>query len=361
MAMLGTFLRPAKGRKPPLRAKWDHCFESLLDGTLDVSRQPRRWWDELPPARRQRAPRADTILATPEDRLFAQRGVFSAVCATCLSYLDDENLLRVSHALEILILIHQSVSRVPWTRGASLGVINVCAGGQASADAHFDGLIDGCANLAADHTLPVALRRLALRLLLVVCAAAPNVNQNALVGWFMVRGAYEPIMKILIAPVDVPGGGSDSATSGAATALARGPEGFGKDEPRAETTTLDAFLSLEKPRRRRTTRSGTSADANGTSADAQDVRLRPPPPPPPPPRLSRRRGDALPRPRRTGAALGTTAERERLREEAAHLLALLLSWRESSNAGASTRSRGRRGDLRAPRRRLRARVHAREE
>ena len=224
---------------------------------------------------------ADTILATPEDRLFAQRGVFSAVCATCLSYLDDENLLRVSHALEILILIHRSTSRVPWTRGASLGVINVCAGGQASADAHFDGLIDGCANLAADHTLPVALRRLALRLLLVVCAAAPNVNQNALVGWFMVRDAYEPIMKILIAPVDVPGGGSDSATSGVATALARGPESFGKDEPRAETTTLTRS-SLGKPRRRRTTRAG-SADANGRPPPG------PPPPPPPPPRLSRRR------------------------------------------------------------------------
>ena len=178
MAMLGTFLRPAKGRKPPLRAKWDHCFESLLDGTLDVSRQPRRWWDDFLLLGVNARLLADTILATPEDRLFAQRGVFSAVCATCLSYLDDENLLRVSHALEILILIHRSTSRVPWTRGASLGVINVCAGGQASADAHFDGLIDGCANLAADHTLPVALRRLALRLLLVVCAAAPTSTRT---------------------------------------------------------------------------------------------------------------------------------------------------------------------------------------
>ena len=110
MAMLGTFLRPAKGRKPPLRAKWDHCFESLLDGPLDVSRQPRRWWDDFLLLGVNARLLADTILATPEDRLFAQRGVFSAVCATCLSYLDDENLLRVSHALEILILIHQGAA-----------------------------------------------------------------------------------------------------------------------------------------------------------------------------------------------------------------------------------------------------------
>jgi hypothetical protein len=319
MATLGSFLRPAKGRKPPLRAKWDHCFESLLDGTLDVSRQPRRWWDDFLLLGVNARLLSDTILATPEDRLFAQRGVFSAVCATCLSYLDDENLLRVSHALEILILINQSVSKVQWTRGASLGVINVCAGGQASADAHFDRLIDGCANLAADHTLPVALRRLALRLLLVVCASAPNVNQNALVGWFMVRDVYEPIMKILIAPVDVPGGGSDSATGAAATALTRGPEGFGNDEPRVETTTIDAFLSLGGASAESNDATGTPDASASASASAS---------------VSPSRDPRAARPRLTGAALGTTAERERLREEAAHLLALLLSWRESSNAYA---------------------------
>ena len=316
MATLGSFLRPAKGRKPPLRAKWDHCFESLLDGTLDVSRQPRRFWDDFLLLGVNARLVSDTILATPEDRLFAQRGVFSALCATCLSYLDDENLLRVSHALEILILINQSVSKVQWTRGASLGVINVCAGGQASADAHFDRLIDGCATLAADHTLPVALRRLALRLLLVVCAAAPNVNQNALVGWFMVRDVYEPIMKILIAPVDVPGGGSDSATGAAATALARGPEGFGNDEPRVETTTIDAFLSLGGSSTESNDATGTQNASASASASVSPSR------------------ESRSRPRLTGAALGTTAERERLREEAAHLLALLLSWRESSNAYA---------------------------
>ena len=64
MAMLGKFLRPAKGRKPPLRAKWDHCFESLLDGTLDVSRQPRRWWDDFLLLGVNARLLADTILAT---------------------------------------------------------------------------------------------------------------------------------------------------------------------------------------------------------------------------------------------------------------------------------------------------------
>ena len=64
---------------------------------------------------------------------------------------------------------------------------------------------------------------------------------------------------------------------------------------------------------------GTSASGTPTASTSASASVSP----------SR---DALPRPRRTGAALGTTAERERLREEAAHLLALLLSWRESSNA-----------------------------
>ena len=112
----------------------------------------------------------------------------------------------------------------------------------------------------------------------------------------MVRDVYEPIMKILIAPVDVPGGGSDSATGAAATALARGPEGFGNDEPRVETTTIDAFLSL----------GGASTecdDAIGTrNASASESAS-----------VSPSREARAARPRLTGAALGTTAERERLR------------------------------------------------
>ena len=58
----------------------------------------------------------------------------------------------------------------------------------------------------ANHELPVALRRLAVRLLLVVATGTDNVNANALVGYFMLHSIYEPIMKVLIAPTSVPGG-----------------------------------------------------------------------------------------------------------------------------------------------------------
>ena len=82
-----------------------------------------------------------------------------------------------------------------------LGVINVAAGGQANADEFFSQLLNGCATIMADHHFPVALRRLAVRLLLVIATAADNVNQNALVGYFMIYPLYEPIMKVLVAPV----------------------------------------------------------------------------------------------------------------------------------------------------------------
>jgi hypothetical protein len=81
--------------------------------------------------------------------------------------LRDGNLLRVSHALETLILIMQYVARKKFAE-RGLGVINVAAGGQVNADAFFSQLLNGCATVMANHDLPVALRRLAVRLLLVI-------------------------------------------------------------------------------------------------------------------------------------------------------------------------------------------------
>ena len=39
-------LRPRRP-KAALKAKWDHCFERLLDNGLDASRQSRAFWDDL--------------------------------------------------------------------------------------------------------------------------------------------------------------------------------------------------------------------------------------------------------------------------------------------------------------------------
>jgi hypothetical protein len=169
---------------------------------------------------------------------------------------------------------------------------------------------------------------------LPLSAGTDNVNQNALVGYFMIFPLYEPIMKVLIAPVDVPGGGTHSASGGAATALAHGPAGFGNDEPGGETVTLDDFLGTNggsgggggggNGGGGGSGGGGSGGGSTGGVGDGGDgeggaaASAKKPPPP--------RRGG--------GAALGTTEERERLREEAAYLLALMLSWRESTNVYA---------------------------
>ena len=347
-----------EGAQAPLRAKWDHCFESLLDGTLDVSRQPRRWWDDFLLLGVNARLLADTILATP--RTASSRSAASS--APCARRVSPTSTTRTSSASATR---SRSSSSSIDRRLGSRGREARASASSASAPADKPPRTRTSTGSSTGAPTSPRITRFPSR-----CAASPCDSSSSCApprrtstrtpssdgSWSATP--YEPIMKILIAPVDVPGGGSESATSGVATALARGPESFGKDEPRAETTTLDAFLSLGKA-------ATEKDDANGTSADVRRTGRPPPgppPPPPPPPRLSRRRKTLClvlgARARRSGRRQSANdfARRRRISSRAFAELARIVQ-----RVRASTRSRGRRGDLRAPRRRLRARVHARGE
>ena len=54
-----------------------------------------------------------------------------------------------------------------------------------------------------------------------------NVGRNPLLGYFMIHDVYEETMAVLVAPVDVPGGGVSSVTFQGATALLMKREGGG--------------------------------------------------------------------------------------------------------------------------------------
>ena len=319
------------GKKASLRPKFVATYEYLLRGTeTEGSPAPRRaeprFWDDLFLLDVNHQFLADALRKLSERELLERAPAVTEICARCLDFARLEppssssssgsntnetivrsgpDLLRSSRALETLVVILTVVSRRKFAE-RGLGVIDVCAGGEKGADAFFARLIAGCASLAANHLQPCALRRLALRALLAVCTAKDNVSGNALCGYFMVNDAYEPLMKILIASVDVPGGGSDSARTPAATALRNGASGFGKDSL-GETTSIDVMLGGD----------GGDGGVTNTAADT-----------------------AAKEKEATGAAsLGTTRERERLREEAAYLFAALLSWRESANAYAKALER----------------------
>ena len=311
-------LRPRR-TKAALKAKWDHCFERLLDNGLDASRQSRAFWDDLL-LLDVNAPLLERLFRerTPDD-VHAARANIAATCAECLRRLEtrDEEpvLLRVSRALEILILVHRHVARNAKRGGADAAsaVINACAGGIARADAHFEALVRRSAALMSDHHEPVALRRLALHLLLAVAASADaNVNRNPLLGYFMIHDVYEETMAVLVAPVDVPGGGVSSVTFQGATALLMKREGGGDGG------------GDERGGGARDEGGGGGAVGEGSSGTTKKSATKP----------SDRSSDRRPRPPRAGPALGTTAERTRLRAEAAALLAVLLAWSESSNAYA---------------------------
>ena len=106
-----SFLRPAKGRRPPLKEKFVAIYEGFFDGSKMGEKQPRRFWDELFLLHVNAPFLISLIRGVSEERLFAIRSSVSEICSECVGYLHDGNLLRVSHALETLILILQYVAR----------------------------------------------------------------------------------------------------------------------------------------------------------------------------------------------------------------------------------------------------------
>ena len=226
----GDFLsRVGRPKAPPPKEKFASIMEGVFDGTLAGLRsKPAEFWDELFLLGCNARALTELVASSTPDTLHRRREEITTLCQRASERIVDGALLRRSRALELLCVLLLQIARAPFPE-RSLGVIDTCAGGQESCDAFFADLISRCAACAANHDLPVALRRLAVRCMLTVaCAVDDNVNRNALVQYFMIDDVYEPVMKVLVAPVDVPGGGVPSETHEDATALAHGgPVGFG--------------------------------------------------------------------------------------------------------------------------------------
>ena len=197
-------------------------------------------------------------------------------------------------------------------------------------------------------TLHVALRRLALRLLLVVCAPARRRQTPSSDGsWSATVRAH---------PEDISHRGRPRRWLGQRHERCRDRVGARTGEFRKRRAESGDDHVRRVPLSRKS-RDGEGRRERDVRRRERDVRLRDPH------RLHLRLRVYLAVERRfaSSSAHGRGARDDgRARttsREAAHLLALLLSWRESSRVRASTRPRTA-WNLRAPRRRLRARVHA---
>ena len=198
--------RVGRPKAPPPKEKFASIMEGVFDGTLaGLRRKPEEFWNELFLLGCNARALTELVASSTPDTLHRRREEISTLCQRASERINDGALLRRSRALELLCVLLLQIARAPFPE-RSLGVINTCAGGQETCDAFFADLISRCAACAANHDLPVALRRLAVRCMLtVVCAVDDNVNRNALVRYFMTDDVYEPVMKVIIAPVDVPG------------------------------------------------------------------------------------------------------------------------------------------------------------
>ena len=190
--------RVGRPKAPPPKEKFASIMEGVFDGTLaGLRRKPEEFWNELFLLGCNARALTELVASSTPDTLHRRREEISTLCQRASERINDGALLRRSRALELLCVLLLQIARAPFPE-RSLGVINTCAGGQETCDAFFADLISRCAACAANHDLPVALRRLAVRCMLtVVCAVDDNVNRNALVRYFMrtaVRTRHEGVI-----------------------------------------------------------------------------------------------------------------------------------------------------------------------
>ena len=223
---------------PARRSKQSAVYEALFNGlpvaghagcqspaeVLGASWQSSRFWDEMLLLRVDAPFLRRYFASTPPEQLLATAApaVTQLVCV-CTRYLDDANLLRISHALETLQLVFHSLAAVRFTSTAgasSMHALRVAAGGTQHSARVVGELLTRASRLAVGEA-PEEIRRAALRLLLVLCGSWANVNANVLVGLCQEAPAealQAPLLQLLTSPSS--GGHSEELQEGALQLLA---------------------------------------------------------------------------------------------------------------------------------------------
>jgi hypothetical protein len=178
--------------KETLKSKFVAIYESFFKGE-DPSINSNSFWDEFFLLKVNFAYLESTISSLQEDELLKLKKMMNTLFSKCCATLKDENIFRVTHALETLAILLASILKKKFSNFGSDVITLIC--GIDHADAFFKQLIENVDTLmlTSDYA---GIRETALKIFLTLATATDNINQNALLEYFMLFDLFESIVQI---------------------------------------------------------------------------------------------------------------------------------------------------------------------
>ncbi|XP_024516365.1 uncharacterized protein LOC9642019 [Selaginella moellendorffii] len=156
-----------------------------------------RFWDELLLLKVNQEFLAQCVSSRTEEELrHGLKPIINEIFAACVTYLSDENFIRVAHALESLAVLTREIFRKRFSQ-QGVTITLLLAGSPDNADTFFRRLISSVGTLLARDNVPVLVKSLGLRLCLTILTATDNVNSNPITSYFFSNNILDHLASTL--------------------------------------------------------------------------------------------------------------------------------------------------------------------
>lgn len=175
-----------------LRSPLQTAKDQGIQGRVTIG----RFWDELLLLKVNESFLSQCISKSSEEQLQDNlRPVINDLFAICVRYFDDDNFIRVAHALETLSILLREIFKKRFNEQGST-ILTLVAGAVDNADNFFRRLINSIAALLVRDDVPVLVKSLGIKVYLTILTATPNVNTNTIASYFFVYNAFDGIAAV---------------------------------------------------------------------------------------------------------------------------------------------------------------------
>ncbi|XP_030023646.1 armadillo-like helical domain-containing protein 3 [Manduca sexta] len=190
---MATRKRSGSGSKRHLKEKVVQIYESFFRGE-DLTTDNVTFWDEfflLKP----KIPQLEAELnKLSGEQLMNMKESMNLLVGQCIEMLGQEHHIRLVYALQtlsaLLITMYQRVGQDPTINIKSILI------GQEDADGKMQRLFEHCSTILSGD-VPDSLKSMVLKLLLVIATGMENIDDNALVEYFMQNSLFESLIQLL--------------------------------------------------------------------------------------------------------------------------------------------------------------------
>jgi hypothetical protein len=204
----GILRRGIPGESKALKEKVILYYESIFKGE-DPSRKQPRFWEEffLLKVNVDYLMKRFNGMSVPE--LVKLKNTVNLLFAQCVRALSSEDsIIRYVNALQTLCTLIKVVFQKTWAN-SGFDVLDVLIGFE-SAELQMQNLVESVNNILISD-LPVSVKNLALKLILIMITVTDNISQNVLMEYLMVNSLFESLMNIFSHPESRDQHGTDTS------------------------------------------------------------------------------------------------------------------------------------------------------